>query len=217
LHDILNQNLQYLKGRSQNLADRLSEISPDPSLELITAESGDWTARKYSWDGSYRFIHSRIDPRQEARMWTENQRIVMPRLVIIGVGLAYHVRELFNKCGNIEEAYLIEADESIFQLAMRVHDLESLIQNTSIHFLIGSPLSDIENDLVAAFVHPFSCHIFLSITSLRPDIYHPIIESVEKRLCALRLRAGDEETSIRGACSSFARGIENLLGQMSTT
>ena len=212
MHDLLNQNLQYLEGRSQNLADRLRGISPDPSLALITAESGDWTARKHSLDGSYQFLHSRIDPRQEARMWTENQGIVMPRLVIIGIGLAYHVFELLKSCRNIKSAYLIEADESIFRLAMRVHDLSSLIQNTSIHFFIGSPLSDIENGLVTDLVQPFSFHIFSPIVSLYPDIYNPARELIEKHLCALRLKEQGGETPDR---LSFAEGVANLLKQMS--
>jgi len=147
-------------------------------------------------------------------MWTENQRIVMPRLVIMGVGLAYHVFQLLKSCRNLESAYLIEADESIFQLAMRVHDLSSLIQNTSIHFFIGSPLSDIENGLVTDLVQPFSFHIFSPIVSLYPDIYNPVRELIEKHLCALRLKEQDGEAPDR---LSFADGVANLLKQMSAT
>ena len=203
MHDILNQNLQYFERRSQTLADRLKIISPDPSLELITAESGDLTAKKYSRNGSYHFIHSKKDPRREARMWTENQSIIMPCLVIIGVGFAYHVFELLKKCRNIENAYLIEADERMFQLAMKIHDFSSLIQNTAIHFLIGSQFSVIETSLSTSLVQPFSRHIFSPIVSLYPDIYNPVRELVEKHLCASRLK---EENS-----------VENLLNQMSTT
>ena len=195
------------------MANRLREINPKTSLKLIKAGSGDWTAKRDYPDGSYRFIHSRIDPRREARMWAENQRIVMPHLVIIGVGLAYHVFELMEKCACMENAYLIEADESIFQLAMRVHDLSSLIRNTSIHFLIGSPLSDIENDLVTALVQPFSFHIFSPIVSLCPDIYNPVRKLIEKHLCALRLKEQDGDAADR---LSFAEGVEKLLKQMST-
>ena len=215
MHDILNRNLQYLEKRSQALANRLREMNPDPSFELLTAASGDLTARKYAEDGSYRFLHSRIDPKQEARMWTDSQRFVMPCFVIVGIGLGYHVLDLLKKCAYIENAYLIEVDERIFQLAMKVNDFSSLMQNPSIHFLLGYPLSSIEKTFSTSLVQPFSCHIFLPVTSLHPDIYHPIIESVEKRLYALRLRVGDEETFVRGACSSFARGIENLLGRIS--
>ena len=210
----MNSNLFALERRSRTLANRLREIYPETSLKLIKAGSGDWTAKYDYPDGSYRFIHSRIDPRQEARTWTESQYIIMPRLVIIGVGLAYHVFELLKICRNIESAYLIEADESIFQLAMRVHDLTSLIQNTSIYFHIGSPLSDIENDLVTTFVQPFSFHIFSPIASLCPDSYNPLRKSIEKHLCALRLKEQGGETPDR---LFFAEGVANLLKQMSTT
>lgn len=200
MHDILKRNLFYLDGRSKTLADRLREISPDPSLELVTAESGDWTARKYSRDGSYQFLHSRINPKREARMWTDSQDNIMPCLVIIGVGLAYHVFELLEKRGYMEKVYLIEADERIFQMAMKVHDFSSLIQNSSIHFLVGYPLSTIEGIFTTSLIQPFSLHIFFPIVSLYPDIYNPIRESIEKHLCALRMREGD--------------GVENLLKQM---
>lgn len=201
MHDVLKRNLLYLDGRSQNLADRLREISPDPSLELITAESGDWTARKYSWDGSYQFLHSRMDPTHEARLWTASQGVIMPCIVIIGVGLAYHVFDIVKKCGNMEKVYLIEADERVLQMAMKLHDFSSLMQNPSVHFLIGHPLSAIEEIFTASLMQPFSFHIFFPIVSLYPDIYNPVRESVEEHLCALRMSEGD--------------GVENLLNQMS--
>lgn len=200
MHDILKRNLHYLERRSQKLADCLREISTAPSLELITAESGDLTARKYSRDGLYHFLHSRINPKREARMWSESQRVKMPCLVIIGIGLAYHIFELLEKCGNIENAYLIEADQRIFHLAMKVHDFSNLMQNSSIHFLIGAPLSVIETTLSTSLVQPFSFHIFSPIVSLYKDIYNPVRELIEKHLYALRLREGD--------------GVENLLNQM---
>jgi len=200
VHDILSQNLRYLERRSPILADRLREINPDPSLELIATESGDWTVRKYSRNGSYRFLHSRINPRQEANLWTENQCVIWPSFINMGIGLAYHVFELLEKRRYIGNAYLIEADEGIFRLAMMIHDFSSLMQNPSIHFLVGSPLLAIETVLSTFFVQPFSFHIFPSIVSLYPDIYNPIRESIEKHLCALRMSEGD--------------GVENLLKQM---
>ena len=191
----------YLEGRAQNLADRLRKIDPDPSLELITADSGDWTARKYSWDGSYQFFHSRINPWRESRMWADSQGAIMPCLVIVGVGFAYHVFELLEKRGYIEDAYLIEADERVFQMAMMVNDLSSLIQNPAVHFLVGYPLSVIETILSKSLIQPFSVHIFSPIVSLYPDIYNPVRQSLENHLCALRMSEGD--------------GVENLLKQMS--
>ncbi|MCG6533591.1 MAG: hypothetical protein L7F78_02645 [Syntrophales bacterium LBB04] len=149
-------------------------------------------------------------------MWTEGQRITMPHLVIIGVGLAYHVFEFLKRCGTIEDAYLIEADESIFQLAMKVHDFSSLTRNTSFHFLISSPYSDIERLLSTSLVQPFSYHIFSPAVSLHPDIYHPIIELVEKHLCALRLNESHGATTNQGIHLSLARGVEKLLNQMKT-
>jgi len=201
LHDILNQNLQYLGRRSPVLADRLREIGPDPSLKLIAAESGDWTVRKSSRDGTHRFLHSRMDPRHEARMWADSQGVIMPRLVIIGIGLAYHVFDLLKKRGYVENAYLIEADERVFQMAMKVHDISSLVQNSSIHFLIDSPLSAMESIFSTFLTQPFSCHIFSPLVSIYAHKYNPVRESVSKHLCALRMREGD--------------GVKNLLKQMS--
>lgn len=202
MHDILNRNLQYLERRSPALVKHLRGTSPDSSFELIAAESGDWTVKRYSRNGLYHFLHSKIDPRHEARMWTESQRIIMPFLVIIGIGLAYHVFELLKKCGNIEKAYLVEPDAGVFYTAMRIHDFSSLIQNASIQFFIGAPLSAIEKTLTTSLVQQFSCHVFSPLISAYPDMYNPVRELIEKHLCALRLREGD--------------GIESLLKQMGT-
>ncbi len=204
MYDILNQNLQYLEKKSQDLANRLREIEPDPSIELLTAVSGDLTARKCYQDGSYQFIHSTIDPRQEARMWVHSQRIMMPCLVIIGIGLAYHAFELFKKCGSIEKAYLIETDERIFQLALTVHDFSDIIRNPAVHLLAGYPFPVIEKILAAALMKPFSCHIFSPVVSLHAELYSPLIEFIQNRLCNLRLKEEDG-------------GVEYLLNQMTET
>lgn len=213
MDDLLNRNLHYLGRRSQNLANRLRGITSDTAHEVMAAESGDLTARNYAGDGSYRFLHSRIDPLQEARVWTDNQRIVMSHIVIIGIGFAYHVRELFSKHGNIEEAYLIEADEQLFQLALRVHVFSDIILNPRIHLLIGSPLSAIKTILTASLRKPFSYHIFFPIVSISPDIYNPLIIFIERHLLTLRLKEGDTRKNHQ----SLAKGVENLLNQMSTT
>jgi hypothetical protein len=179
-------------------------MNPDPSFELLTAASGDLTARKYSGDGSYRFLHSGTDPKKEAGIWTGSQHIIMPHFVIMGLGLAYHVFELLKSCGNIENAYLIEEDESIFQLALMIHDFSDIIRNPAVQLLVGYPLMVIEKILAAALITPFSCHIFSPITSMYPDTYNPLIEFLEKHLCALRLIKGDG-------------GVKSLLNQMMLT
>ena len=201
MHEILNRNLCYLEKRSQALANRLGEMSPDTSLELTNAASGDLTAIKYSGDGSHHFLHSRIDPRREAKIWTDNQCVIMPSLVIIGIGLAYHVFELLKRCGTVEKAYLVETDEGLFRLAMMVHDFSSLMQDTSVHFLIGaSLLPSIPAIISTTLAQPFSCHVFPPVVSSSPDIYKSVRYLVEKHLCALRLAEDG--------------GVERLLNQL---
>ena len=216
MHEILNKNLVHHENTSQALVQRLRRISPDPSLELLTAQSGDWTARKHFQNGSQHFLHSRIDPRIEAILWAESQYIILPHIVIIGIGLAYHVFEILKKCGNIESAYLIEADERIFQMAMRVHDFSSLFQNTSINFLIGFPFPDIVRFLETSLIQPFSYHVFLPAVSLYSDTYNSVRKLIDMHLWKLRTKEGaDENTSIQNNSISFAKGVETLLYQMS--
>jgi len=191
----------------------LREINPDTSLELITAGSGDWTVRKNYLDGSHRFLHSSIDPREEARVWTGSQRVILPSLIIIGVGLAYHVFELLQNCKNFENVYLIEADERLFQLAMKVHDFSSLIHNASVHFLIAPPLTHIEKIFSTSITQPFSCHIFFPVVSSCLTIYNPIKELIEMHLYTIRLRKQDDDTP---DYLPFPKGVEYLLDRLST-
>lgn len=217
MHDIWETNLRCLENRSQILAKRLSAIRPDSSLELITAESRDWTAKKYFPNGSHRFIHSRIDPKKEAKLWLQSQDIIMPRLVILGVGLGYQVFELFKKYEAIENAYLIEADEKIFRLALTVHDFSSLIQNTCVHFIVGEPFSVVAKKLLTSLIQSFSCHLVSGAVSSCPDRYTPVRKVVERHLYALRLREKNGETSTQGQRLAVAQGVEHLLNQMRTT
>ena len=209
--------MRCLESRSQILAKRLSAIRPDPCLELITAESGDWTAKKHFPNGPHRFLHSRIDPKKEAKMWLQSQDLILPRLFILGVGLGYQVFELFNNCRSPEHAYLFEADEEIFRLALTVHDFSSLIQNTRVHFIVGEPFSVVAKKLLTSLIQSFSCHLVSGAVSSCPDRYTPVRKLAERHLYALRLREKNGETSTWGKRLDVAQGVEHLLNQMRTT
>lgn len=216
MRDIRNGNLRNLKNKLQALPTCREKMVPDTSLQLVTAKSGDVTLKKNSGNQCHHFIHSNRDPRQEARLWVDNQRLIMPDLVIMGIGLGYHIFELLKRCEKIENAYLIEADERMFQLAETVHGFSGLADNAAIHFLIGQPLSNIAAKLTQSLVHPFSCHIFSPIVSLYPGKYHPVRKWVEKHLCSLRLSKRGDTPPARTDRLTFARGIESVLYQMST-
>nr|MBC8360188.1 motility associated factor glycosyltransferase family protein [Candidatus Desulfatibia profunda] len=209
--------MRCLENRSQILAKRLSAIRPDPCLELTAAESGDWTAKKHFPNEAHRFIHSRIDPKKEAKLWLQSQDLIMPCLVILGVGLGYQVFELFKNCRSPEHAYLIEADEGLFRLALTVYDFSSLIQNTRVHFIVGEPFSVVAKRLLTSLIQSFSCHLVSGAVSSCPDRYTPVRKLVEKHLYALRLREKNGETSTRGQRLAVVQGVEHLLNQMRTT
>lgn len=202
--------MQALGLRNGALVNRLMRASPDSSLELIRAESGELTVRRHIGEDAYRFIHSRANPGREARTWLNCQNLSERTIVILGLGLTYHVRALLKRRKDWQQLCLIEADESLFRLALEVSDLSDIIGSTAVRLLVGSDLRAIEQILPHDLQSSFSYHIFLPVTSLHPEFYQLVIRALEKHLYGIRLNGDDD----RGENLSLAKGVQRLFDEM---
>ena len=89
----------------------------DPTVEqyvTTSAKSGAPTLQVVLSDGRKRFLHSPYDPQEEAQRWAVLQEFG-PRdiVVVFGIGLGYHVRELVPLLSPTNRLILVEADPSL--------------------------------------------------------------------------------------------------------
>jgi hypothetical protein len=89
----------------------------DPTVEqyvMTSAKIGAPTLQVVLSDGRKRFLHSPYDPQEEAQRWAVLQEFG-PRdiVVVFGIGLGYHVRELVPLLSPTNRLILVEADPSL--------------------------------------------------------------------------------------------------------
>lgn len=208
-------NMRKLYGKNKNLADLFKDIAPDGSLESVRTDSGSLTVRRNMGGGIYRYIHSMVDPEREAGIWTDCQFVQNGNTVILGCGLGYHVLEFLKRHKNIKHVYLVEADESLFRLAMEVSDLSKVMDLVNVHFLIGRDVNSVKQTLSNAIDNLFTYHVFLPATSLYPEFYSSVISILDDSL--LRIRLSGERNNDCGIANLFAAGVEKLIDVMKST
>lgn len=202
-------NMQSLGSRNRILTDRIKGLAPDGSLELITAESGAPTIRQDIGKDASHFIHSRINPVKEAQHWAQHQNIQKKSIVILGFGVGYHVFELIKMQPHSGAIHIIEADESLFRLALSLSDFSSIIDSEHIHFLVGQDIIFLEQILSSSLLKPFSYHIFLPAISLYRQFYANVVSLLDELLFRSRLN-GQKNNSSNGNIV-FDGGIEKLI------
>ena len=202
-------------GKNKNVSGLSKDRVTDDSLEPVGTDSGSLTVRRNMGGGIYRYIHSRVDPRREAGIWADCQFAQNATAVILGCGLGYHLLEFLKRHQHIERVYLIEADESLFRLAVDISDISEAIGDRNVHFLIGRDVQSFKRALSDAIDGLFTYHVFLPATSLYPEFYASVIRTLDEHLRTVRLTVG--KGSDRSTGDSFAAGVEKLIDVMKST
>ena len=204
--------MDRLSLKDRILAESLRNAVPDDSFEILRTRSGHFTVRQHTKDGAYRFIHSRIDPKREARNWATYQNVNTNHAVIIGIGLAYHVAELLNTFPDCKHIHLVEADVSLFHLSMECVDLSDILSDPKVHLSIGQNLQTFDQTASKVLSESFSYHSFLPALSLHPERYNPIIRILDQHLYEKRIHGRDDKS-----CKNIlpiAEGVTTLLDEM---
>lgn len=130
------KNLRVLKEVYPDLAARVeAAVATPPSLDVMPSASGWPTAR---WRDGGGYIHSSVDPWQEARRLVETADIAEPDvLVVLGLGLGYHLLELYRRFPRARALVVVEPDVGVLRAAMECNDLERVFGTDRVHWGVG--------------------------------------------------------------------------------
>lgn len=97
------------------------------------------TTLLYRNNGAVLSLHSRFNPDQEAVKLAETVKSGSDEiLVILGMGLAYHIEAVLGRVPLDKSIVIIEADGDVFRSAMRYVDLSNVLARPHLHFIIGN-------------------------------------------------------------------------------
>lgn len=119
------RNLRALRAVQPDLAGRLAELSDDEVISLAPGIGGQLTGRIRCQDGQEVLLASRYDPVAEAARWVdglEGLSAEVHTVVVVGMGLGYHVAELLKRRrGGL--VVVLEPSAAVVQAALRCVDV----------------------------------------------------------------------------------------------
>src|SRR6476646_6319876 len=139
----LVSNLAALWAADPALAAELEERLDDKPYTTMPAKSGDPTVA-ISAAGGHIFLHSRHRPIDEANRLIDpidlNDKTL---LAIHGLGLGYHVEELFRRASPEAIFLIFEPDLRLLHTAFASRDFSELIRSRRLHFITHADRSSL--------------------------------------------------------------------------
>jgi len=127
---IYEKNIEALKQRNFNyeaFKEKLDSYSDCNDMEPVKSKNGMWTLKASTPKGNM-FLHSSYDPQREAREWADRARFDEEGLVVVyGLGLGYHVKQLFGRLGKKNRLLVLDPDPRCFELMIRNLDVSDML------------------------------------------------------------------------------------------
>lgn len=118
---ILAENLEFVKKTNPQLHDviyqKIHGADHITSTEALLCRnlSGGLNI-KIKKDDRESFIHSNYNAEQESKRWVQSVNLDADIIVIVGLGLGYHLKELLRQVDKKKQIYIVEPDIPVFRL-----------------------------------------------------------------------------------------------------
>lgn len=207
--ELLSRNLAVLARGNKELAAAIEAIGPDANVRVAKAADGLPTLSVVGEHGRTVWLHSRYEPAEEAKRLVEQFPLnPLSVFLLLGFGLGYHARQLFQNLP--KESYLIimEHNLAIMRAAFENSDFTDMLEDKRVMWWLGIKVDDVYpylRGLVDMFFsaqpvivpHPASMNAF-------PDFY----DRVKKGIVDF-VRAGT--TMMRTGMILPRRNMENRI------
>lgn len=135
-------NLAVLWNVDPALASRIEAIEDGYPTE--PAKSGDATLQRPTSNGRAVYLHSRYEPRDEAKRLVDrlpvSERITF---ALQGLGLGYQLAELASRAGRDAVFCIFEPDLKLIRTTLELHDFSDLLRNGRILFFVDADKSQL--------------------------------------------------------------------------
>lgn len=154
------------------------------NLILVETKSGNLSLKITCDDGSVKTLHSLYDPEGEARAIVDSfQFDGKGIIVVLGLGLGYHVYELVRRFPDAD-ILVVEASPEIYELAM-LHGRLNAVKD-SLRFIIGRSHAEIIETItkqqIESGMPQITVFTFFPAVSAFPHYYHPILKRLKATL-----------------------------------
>ena len=213
----IERNLQALREKQPKLAELVSaDRGGDASKRLLPTKDGHATLEVVSSNGHKSLLHSRYAPLMEAKRLVDSFEIEpATNLVVLGLGLGYHLIEMMNRPGNRDFILVVEKDPETFKAFLSIHDISRRIALGEVAFAVNEgpqeifrrlqfhALTILENG-VKAVKHPPSVR-------LDTEYYNRMLQSISELVVWAKVNTNTQIKSGRKYAANVFENIHMLL------
>ncbi|MCY6353972.1 motility associated factor glycosyltransferase family protein [Clostridium sp. ZS2-4] len=87
-----------------------------------------------------KFIHSKYYPQKDAKTFIDNNTVVYKQkqhVLLYGIGMGYHVKELLTRIDKECKVYIFDADEEVFNIVDKLNLLTDIKKDSRVELFIG--------------------------------------------------------------------------------
>lgn len=182
-------------------------------IEILNSRSGLPTVRVLSPEGRPVLLHSSVDPVREAHRLAAGLNIEPgTALIVYGFGFGYLVEALLEVLDDKMPLFVVEPDQDLFCIAMRMRDLRPVLTSDRVYILSGNSPEEFEKKFVL-FYNPARNRKIVTIgLPGHNTVYADFKDSVAKRVTdVLRTHQMELATIMKLGPDVVASGILNLI------
>ncbi len=182
-----SKNMELIEKFRPDIKKELERKTEDKNLkiDIISGKKGFPTLITNSPDGSTITVHSMYDPYKEAEKRIDSYEIEEnDRVVILGVGLGYHIFEVFKRTSSTNTIIVIEPNKEIFYKAIEYFDWGELLLSPRVlftftldEFVVTSFLNSGLQALLVPRFHVISLPYFRFYSDIE-EKFHRVLQNV---------------------------------------
>jgi hypothetical protein len=209
---LLERNIEALRRRQPELAARVSACRVGASLVVRASKAGPPTLEVAVPGKGPVLLHSAYDPVKEAqRLAAAYEEARTENIVVLGLGLGYHVIEYLKREHHWDFALVVEPDLERFRCCLEHTDFSELVGPHNIWFAVGLAPLDVFQMLkteectlvrngLKAFKHPASI-------SLCPEYYRELVERLHDLMLYTAVNNSSRDKSWRHFATNMVRNM----------
>ncbi|HLV01692.1 MAG TPA: 6-hydroxymethylpterin diphosphokinase MptE-like protein, partial [Acidobacteriota bacterium] len=104
-------------------------------FEVVPAKNGQAALRAIREDGSILTVNSIYNPEREAASWAEDVDLSAHSMVLFGLGLGYHARELLRGSRSLSHLFIVEPFAELPKLARTHNHMDDVLDDPRVHLV----------------------------------------------------------------------------------
>ena len=127
-------------------------------------------------------VHSNYNATVEAERWVKSVDIKSRIIVILGMGMGYHIQELLKNIGQDTILIIIEPETAIAKKLFQYKTIENIIMDERVRFILNDDEKDVANMIFDIFKNLFMENIEFKIFNNYSIDYFEMLNNVQKEL-----------------------------------